>query len=201
MKLIIASNNSHKIREIKNILRGKFDEILSLREAGISHETVEDGKTFMENALKKAREISEISGECALADDSGICAHALDNAPGVFSARFSATDGENAGDESNNALLLSMLANKSDRTAHYTCAIALSYPDGRELTAEGYMYGEIIESGRGEGGFGYDPLFVPTGETRTVAEMSDREKNAISHRANALKNLLLKLTAAEACEV
>ena len=89
MKLIIASNNAHKIREIKKILAGRFEEILSLREAKIEHETVEDGKTFIENALKKAREIAEISGCAALADDSGICAHALDGAPGVYSARFS----------------------------------------------------------------------------------------------------------------
>ena len=154
MKLIIASNNKHKIGEIKKILSGKFDEILSLSEAGISHETVEDGVTFMENALKKAREIAEISGECALADDSGICAHALGGEPGVYSARYAGTHETNAADEANNALLLKNLKDKSDRTAHYTAAIALVYPDGREVTAEGYMYGTLIEEGRGEGGFG-----------------------------------------------
>ena len=193
MKLIIASNNAHKIYEIKKILAGRFDEILSLREAGVSHETVEDGKTFMENALKKATEIAEITGCAALADDSGICAHALDGAPGIYSARFAGNCTEHSADEANNALLLERLADRADRTAHYTCAMALVYPDGREVLAEGYMYGEIISSPRGCGGFGYDPLFVPDGESRTVAEMTDDEKNHISHRANALKLLLTKI--------
>lgn len=193
MKLIIASNNSHKIYEIKKILSGKFEDILSLREAGISHETVEDGKTFMENSLKKAREIAEIAGCAALADDSGICAHALDGAPGIYSARFAGEYKGQESDDANNALLLERLSDKEDKTAHYTCAVALVYPDGREVTAEGYMYGTIINEYRGTKGFGYDPIFVPDGDTRTVAEMTDEEKNKISHRANALNNLLLKI--------
>lgn len=193
MKLIIASNNAHKIYEIKKILSGKFDEILSLREAGIEHETEEDGSTFLENAEKKAREIAMISGECALADDSGICVDALDGAPGIYSARFAATDGTNASDTDNNALLLKKLEGKSDRSAHYTAAIALVYPDGKVVTAEGYMHGKIIDTPRGTRGFGYDPLFVPTGEERTVAEMTDEEKNSISHRGRALELLLSKL--------
>ena len=188
MKLIIASNNKHKIYEIKTILGERFEEILSLSEAGITHETVEDGTTFMENALKKAREIAEISGCCALADDSGICAHALNGAPGIYSARFSGK-----GDQANNDLLVASLADKNDKGAHYTAAVALVYPDGREVTAEGYMYGQIIDTPRGERGFGYDPIFVPDGEIRTVAEMSDDEKNAISHRGNALKALVEKI--------
>ena len=188
MKLIIASNNKHKIYEIKKILGEKFSEILSLAEAGIVHETVEDGQTFAENASKKAREIAEISGCASLADDSGICVDALDGAPGIYSARFSGGT-----DEDNNNLLLERLIGKDNRGAHYTCAMSLVYPDGEEIRAEGYMYGEITESPRGERGFGYDPLFVPTGESRTVAEMTDEEKNAISHRANALKLLLEKM--------
>ena len=193
MKLIIASNNAHKIREIKKILSGKFDEILSLREAGVFHETVEDGTTFIENALKKAREISEITGAAALADDSGICAHALDGAPGIYSARYASSSCCNASDEENNALLLANLRGKEDWSAHYTSAIALVYPDGREVIAEGYMYGRLIDTPRGERGFGYDPIFVMDGETRTVAEMSDEEKNAVSHRAKALELLLSKI--------
>ena len=191
MKLIIASNNTHKIAEIKKILSGKFDTILSLREAGIDHETVEDGETFIENAKKKAREIAEISGECALADDSGICVDALGGAPGVYSARYA---GEHGRDDKNNELLLENLRDKDDRSAHYTAAIALVYPDGREVVAEGYMYGKIIHAPRGNGGFGYDPLFVMDGEERTVAQMSAEEKNAVSHRANALAELLKKLS-------
>lgn len=190
MRLIIASNNKHKIREIKEILGSKFEEIVSLREAGIDHETVEDGTTFAENAYKKAREIAEISGAASLADDSGICIDALDGAPGIFSARFA---GEHGNDEANNALVLEKLSGKTERDAHYTCAISLVYPDGTHVFSEGYMYGDITASPRGNGGFGYDPLFVIKGENRTVAEMSEEEKNAVSHRRRALDALLEKL--------
>ena len=190
MKLIIASNNKHKIYEIKKILGSSFESISSLKEAGIDHETVEDGETFIENAVKKAREISTISGCVALADDSGITAHALGNEPGVYSARFA---GEHGNDQANNDLLLARLSDKDDKTAHYTCAMALAYPDGTVITAEGYMYGRITPDARGEHGFGYDPIFIADGEERTVAEMSDEEKNAISHRGRALALLLEKL--------
>lgn len=190
MKLIIASNNQHKIREIKKILGEKFEQIISLREAAIDHETIEDGKTFMENARKKATEIAEISGCAALADDSGICVDALGGAPGIFSARFA---GEHGNDQANNDLLLEKLSATDCRGAHYTCAIVLAYPDGKTVEAEGYLYGDITREPRGDRGFGYDPLFVPTGSDRTVAEYTDEEKNAISHRANALQALLEKL--------
>ena len=127
MKLIIASTQAHQLTEIKAILGGMFDEILSLREAGIEHETIEDGSSFMENAEKKAREIAELSGCCALADDSGICVDALGGAPGIFSARFSGVHGD---DKANNRLLLEKLETAETRAAHYTCAIALVRPDG-----------------------------------------------------------------------
>ena len=190
MKLIIASNNKHKISEIKSILEGKFDQILSLSEAGIDHETVEDGETFLENALKKAREICQISGAVALADDSGLCVNSLGGAPGVYSARYS---GEDATSEKNNALLLKNLADKEDRTACFLCTVAMVYPDGREIVAEGRVYGEITQIHRGKHGFGYDPIFLLKGDTRTLAELTDDEKNAISHRGNALKELLKKI--------
>ncbi len=190
MKLIIASNNAHKIREIKQILSSRFDEILSLKEAGITHETVEDGTTFLENARKKATEIAEISGCCALADDSGICAHALDGAPGVFSARYS---GEHGDDEANNQLLMANLREKSDRTAHYACAIVLAYPDGKTVEAEGEMQGEIIFTPMGQNGFGYDPIFFLPQYGKTAAQISPEEKNRISHRAKALNALVKKL--------
>ena len=193
MKLIIASNNKHKIREIKAILGTKFDEILSMSEAGISHETVEDGTTFMENARKKAREMASISGCPSLADDSGICAHALNGAPGVYSARFAGTDGDHGDDEANNDLLLEKLKGEKDRTAHYTCAMVIAYPNGDEISAEGYMYGEITTERHGNGGFGYDPIFRPDGYSVTVGEISDEEKNKISHRSRALALLLEKL--------
>lgn len=190
MKLIIASNNKHKIYEIKKILGGKFDPILSMSEAGIDTEVVEDGSTFLENAEKKAVEIAKLAGAAALADDSGICAHALGGEPGIYSARYS---GGHGNDAENNKLLLQRLKDKEDKGAHYTCAMVLAYPDGRKICAEGYMYGTITEDSRGERGFGYDPIFVPEGDTRTVAEMSDEEKNAISHRGRALEILLQKL--------
>ena len=190
MKLIIASNNAHKLIEIKAILGNVFAEILSMQEAGITHETVEDGTTFLENAEKKAREMAEISGCYALADDSGLCVDALDGAPGIFSARFA---GEHGNDEANNDLLLKKLENVTDRGAHYTCAMALACPDGRMITAEGYLYGEIGRERHGHNGFGYDPLFILPERGCTTAELSPEEKNAISHRANALHALLKKL--------
>lgn len=190
MKLILATNNKNKVREIREILGGRFEEILSLSEAGIVHETVEDGTTFAENAEKKAREIAAISGMAALADDSGISVDALGGAPGVYSARFA---GEHGDDKKNTDLLLRKLAGESDRGAHYTAAVALVYPDGQILSAEGYLFGRIADAPRGTGGFGYDPVFVPEGGTRTLAEYTEEEKNAISHRARALSALLEKL--------
>ena len=190
MKLIIASNNAHKLIEIKAILGDVFREIQSMREAGITHETVEDGETFLENAEKKAREMAEISGCYALADDSGLCVDALNGSPGIYSARFA---GEHGNDEANNDLLLQKLENVTDRGAHYTCAMALACPDGRMITAEGYLYGEIGYERRGHNGFGYDPLFILPERGCTTAELSPEEKNAISHRANALHTLLTKL--------
>ena len=194
MKLIIASNNAHKIREIKQILGAKFEEILSLREAGIDHETVEDGTTFIDNARKKATEIAALAGCSALADDSGICVDALDGAPGVYSARFAGRHGD---DEGNNDLLLEKLEGVKNRGAHYTCAIVIAYPDGRTVECEGYLYGTIGHERIGTGGFGYDPLFFPEGSCRTLAEYTEDEKNAISHRANALQTLLTLLEARE----
>ena len=190
MKLIIATNNAHKLVEIKAILGGYFDEIVSLREAGIEHETVEDGETFMENALKKAREIVEISGCCALADDSGLCVDALGGAPGIYSARFA---GEHGNDAKNNAMLLEKLRDVSDRSAHFTCAVALVRPDRTEVRSEGYFYGEIAHSQAGANGFGYDPLFYVPEYGCTSAELSPEKKNAVSHRANALKGLVAQL--------
>ena len=192
MKLILASNNGHKLTEIKAILGSEFDEILSMREAGIEHETVEDGSSFMENAEKKAREIMEISGCCALADDSGICVDALDGAPGIFSARFSGVHGD---DKANNRLLVEKLSGCNNRGAHYTCAIVLARPDGTVLRAEGYLYGQIGYEEVGTNGFGYDPLFILPEYGCTAAQLSPEEKNRISHRANALHALLAQLQA------
>ena len=194
MKLIIASNNAHKLTEMKAILAPFFDDVQSMREAGLEHETVEDGETFMENAVKKARELAEISGCCAIADDSGLCVDTLGGAPGVYSARYSGVHGD---DKANNAKLLRELEGVENRGAHYACAIALAWPDGRLLTAEDYLYGEIAHDERGSNGFGYDPLFlIPELGLRT-AEISPEEKNRISHRGKALRQLVEKLKSSE----
>ncbi len=190
MKLILASNNQKKLKEIKEILGDRFDEIQSLCEAGIEHETVEDGETFLDNARKKAREIAELSGCCALADDSGICVDALGGAPGIYSARFF---GEHGDDEANNALLLEKLRGVKDRGAHFACVVVLAWPDGRELSAEGRLYGQIAYEPAGEGGFGYDPIFYLPDRGCTDAQLPPGEKNKISHRGKALRALLEKL--------
>ena len=190
MKLIIASNNAHKLVEMKAILGEYFDEIVSLREAGIEHETVEDGTTFLENAEKKAREIAEISGCCAIADDSGVCVDALGGAPGIYSARFCGHHGD---DEANNRLLLEKLEHEENRRAHYTCAIVLVYPDGKIISAEGYLHGEITDKRAGANGFGYDPYFYLPEYGCTTAELDPEIKNKISHRGNAIRALVEKL--------
>ena len=192
MKLIIASNNAHKLIEIRAILGDRFSEILSMREAGIEHETVEDGQTFLENAAKKAREIAAISGCCALADDSGLCVDALGGAPGIFSARYCGVHGDDAG---NNRKLLEVLRDVPDeeRGAHFTCAIVLARPDGSEVAAEGHFYGRIAHGESGANGFGYDPLFYLPEYGCTSAELTPEEKNRISHRSQALHRLVEKL--------
>lgn len=190
MKLILASNNAHKLVEIRAILGSEFDEILSMKEAGIVHETVEDGSTFLENAEKKAREIMEISGCYALADDSGLCVEALGGAPGIYSARYA---GEHGDDKANNRKLLRELEGVEDRRAHFACAMVLVRPDGSVVRAEGRMDGVIAFEESGENGFGYDPLFYLPERGCTNAQLSPEEKNAISHRANALHALVKKL--------
>ena len=193
MKLIIASNNAHKLKEMKAVLAPFFEELLSMREAGIEHETVEDGRSFLENAVKKARELAALSGCCAVADDSGLCVDALDGAPGIYSARFCGVHGDDA---ANNRLLLERMQGVENRAAHYTCAVALAWPDGRLLTAEDFLFGEIAHDERGTGGFGYDPLFFLPELGCRSAELSLEEKNRIGHRGKALRALVKKLEAA-----
>ena len=190
MKLIIASNNAHKLTEMKAILAPFFDDVQSMREAGIEHETVEDGATFLDNAVKKARELAEISGCCAIADDSGLCVDALGGAPGVYSARFSGVHGDDA---ANRRKLLEELDGVENRAAHFSCAIALVWPDGKVVTAEDALYGWIAHDERGTNGFGYDSLFLLPERGVRTAEISPEEKNAISHRGKALRQLVKKL--------
>ena len=182
MKIIAATGNAHKLREIREIL--KKHEILSAKEAGFCGEVEETGKTFPENALIKARAVCKATGFPALADDSGLCVDALMGAPGVYSARYSG-----GGDAENRRLLLENMQGVKDRTAHFCCAVALVFPDGRELTAEGRTYGAILTECRGAGGFGYDSLFLSDDLGVSFAEASEEEKNAVSHRGRALAAL------------
>ena len=187
-RLVIASNNANKVREIKAILAGKFSGIESMAEAGLMLDVEETGATFAENAALKAVAVAKAAGCWALADDSGICVDALGGAPGVYSARWS---GE--GDEGNNDKLLRELYGKADRTARYACVMALANPDGLQASAEGICEGVIGFERRGSRGFGYDPLFIVDGYGRTMAELTDEEKNGLSHRRRALDGLLGKM--------
>lgn len=191
MNLIIASNNTHKIDEIRAILAPYFDRILSQREAGLVLEVEETGETFLENALLKARGAARALGTAALADDSGLCVDCLDGAPGVYSARFA---GPRHDDADNNRKLVGLLADvPAPRTARFVSAAALVYPDGREITALGTAEGEILLEPRGQDGFGYDPLFYYPPLDKTFAQMSFEDKNRISHRHNCLMALKKQL--------
>lgn len=183
MELLIASNNPNKIRELKEILGDRF-EMFSLKEKGIISDPEETGETFEENSEIKARFALEKSGIATLADDSGLAVEALNGEPGVFSARYS---GEGATTEKNNALLLKNMENITDRRAKFVCVITLLFPDGRKIQAKGECHGEILLSPRGTNGFGYDPLFYVPEYKKTFAELTAEEKNAISHRAVALR--------------
>lgn len=184
-KLIIATNNKHKLKELREVLHPYFESILSLEEAGIQHETVEDAATFEGNALKKARKIACISGCAALADDSGLSVKALNGEPGVYSARYA---GEPCNDRKNLELVLEKMEGIKDRTACFVCVLALVTPSG-ELTARGEVAGELTYAPQGEGGFGYDPIFYIPQYKCTFAQMTQEQKNQLSHRAIAARLL------------
>lgn len=187
--IIAASRNEHKIAEIEAITKKFGMRVISRDEAGVPKvEIEEDGQTFEENSLKKAREIMRMSGRATIADDSGLMVEYLGGAPGVYSARFA---GEDCSDEKNNDKLLSLLEHVpyKERRAKFVSVITLVWPDGEPLVARGECEGHIIDIPVGENGFGYDPLFVPLGYQRTFAQMTQEEKNEISHRARALAEL------------
>ncbi|CDF59453.1 Nucleoside 5-triphosphatase RdgB (dHAPTP, dITP, XTP-specific) [Thermobrachium celere DSM 8682] len=188
MRLIVASNNNHKVQEIKEILKPLGIEAVSLKEAGISIEIVEDGTTFEENAYKKAKTIYDITKEAVLADDSGLEVYALNNAPGVYSARFA---GEECNYKKNNEKLLELLKDMPDdkRGARFVCTMILITKEGEVIKSVGTVEGVISKEPRGTNGFGYDPLFIVPELDKTFAELSEEEKNKISHRARALENL------------
>jgi XTP/dITP diphosphohydrolase len=191
-KLVIATGNAGKLREIQHLLQPLSIEVLPQSEFAIP-EAEEPYCTFIENALTKARHASRHTGLPALADDSGICVDALQGAPGVHSARY-AGEGNTSGkqDEQNNAKLLQSLKGEKNRYAHYYCVMVLvRYADDPQpLIAEGIWPGEILESPRGEGGFGYDPIFLDAKTDKTGAELPIEIKNRISHRGQALAKML-----------
>lgn len=185
-ELIIASNNKHKIEEISEILSNTEIKLFSLKDFPEFPDPDESGTTLFDNSLIKAKEISLKFGKPAIADDTGLFVSALNGEPGVYSARYS---GENATYESNCAKLLNELQNKNDRSAEFRSVICLYINDSEKYFFEGIVKGRIINAKRGSNGFGYDPLFVPKGSDKTFAELTDVEKNKISHRSLALQKL------------
>ena len=186
-KLIVASNNKGKLREVREILGGTF-EIVSMADAGIDADIEETGETFTENALIKARYVFEHTGCAALSDDSGLMVDALGGAPGVYSARYAGNHDDNA----NNELLLSNLSGVDGRTARFISAVALVDGYG-EITATGAVEGHILHEKTGSGGFGYDPLFYSDELCKSFGEATAEEKNSVSHRFRALTALVRKM--------
>lgn len=184
MKIVFATNNAHKLREVQQTVGDKF-EIVSLRECGVVEDIPENEPTLEGNALAKARYIYSRTGLSCFADDTGLEVDALGGEPGVRSARY-ATDGHD--DEANKRLLLERMEGKENRGAQFRTAMALIL-DGEEYLFEGVVRGEILTKECGDGGFGYDPLFAPEGHSESFAEMSAEEKNAISHRGCAVRKL------------
>jgi XTP/dITP diphosphohydrolase len=195
VRLVAATHNSGKLRELQALLEPMGIELLSLRGFATLPTVREDGLTFLANARLKAHAVARHTGHCALADDSGLEVTALGGAPGVRSARLAADAGVEGGDAANIAVLLSRLQGvpPAQRAARFRCALVVAAPDGREITAEGACDGRIADAPRGTRGFGYDPVFIPAGHRRTFAELGSDEKAAISHRACALANLRLHL--------
>ena len=192
MRIIFATGNKDKMREIREILGDIGLEIVSMKEAGLEADIVEDGKTFEENAMIKATEIAKLCDDIVLADDSGLEIDYLDKAPGVMSARFM---GEDTSYDIKNQALIDKLDGvpKEKRTARFVCAIAAVLPSGKKIVTRGTIEGMIGYEIAGENGFGYDPIFYVEEYGCTTAELSPEEKNKVSHRGNALMAMKKKL--------
>ncbi len=190
-KIVLASNNAGKLREFARLFAQHDIEIIPQGQLGVT-EAEEPHVTFVENALAKARHAARMTGLPALADDSGICVHALGGAPGVYSARFA---GEPKSDTRNNEKLVRALTGQTDRRAFYYAALVLvrHADDPQPVIADGFLDGEIIDAPQGDGGFGYDPYFYLPQFNKTVAQISAEEKSQISHRGKALRELIDKL--------
>ena len=190
MELVIASNNKHKVCEIKKILAGKFDRIYSLGELSIEVDPEETAPDFFGNALIKAKAVAACTDKAVLADDSGLEVEALGGAPGVFSARYA---GKPCSDKRNNEKLLKEMKGVADRRARFVTTMVLLFPNGHYEVALGEVKGEILTEERGGNGFGYDPLFYSFELQKTFGEATDEEKNTVSHRGRALADLLTRL--------
>ena len=189
MKVILASQNKHKLEEIQAILAPYDMELVLQSELGLSIDVEETGETFEENSYLKAKAVMEATGLPAIADDSGLCVDVLGGAPGIYSARYGGED--YVTDQDRRLLLLKNMRGirSEERTARFVCVITLLWPDGRKLVAKGFVEGLITFEPRGEDGFGYDPVFYVPSHGCTFAQMGTEAKNKISHRANALKKL------------
>ena len=190
MRLVLASKNQKKLAEMNDILSHLGIQVCSEAEVGVDVEVEETGTTFEENSLLKARAVMEASGLPAIADDSGLCVDALSGAPGVWSARYGGPDLDDAG---RYRLLLENMRGQSPRTAKFVSVITCCFPNGDVLTARGECPGTIAYAPRGEGGFGYDPVFFLPGLKKTFAQLTPEEKNAVSHRGKALERFKQKL--------
>ena len=189
MRVVLASQNCHKLEEIQNIL-SRFDmELVLQSELGVRVDVEETGSSFEENSVLKAKAVMEATGLPAIADDSGLCVDALEGAPGIYSARYGAPDCVSDRDRLEYLLNNLRTIRSEERTARFLCVITLAYPDGRMLTARGSCEGLFTLEPRGTEGFGYDPVFYIPSQGCTFAQMGQQQKNAISHRANALKRL------------
>ncbi|AOB31544.1 nucleoside-triphosphate diphosphatase [Bordetella sp. H567] len=193
-RVVLASGNAGKLREFSALFAPLGIELIPQGQLGVP-EADEPHCTFIENALEKARHASRLTGLPALADDSGLCVDALGGAPGVYSARYASLKGGEKSDAANNAMLVRELAGQPDRRACYVAVLALvrAADDPRPLVGEGAWYGEIVDIPRGDHGFGYDPHFHLPALGKTAAELAPADKNAVSHRAQALRELLAKL--------
>ena len=191
-RIIFATGNAGKMKEIKEILSDLPYEVLSMKEASVTADIVEDGTTFEENALIKARTVAKLTGEIAMADDSGIEVDYMDKAPGILSARFM---GEDTSYDIKNRYIIDQLEGEEGeaRSARFVCAIACVWPDGREKVCRATIEGQIAKEICGENGFGYDPIFYVPEYGKTTAELSMQEKNEISHRAKALREMKKEL--------
>jgi XTP/dITP diphosphohydrolase len=191
VQLVLATRNAKKLAELDRLLVGAGLDVQILGSDAFSElpEIEETGSTFAENSLIKARAVSTHTGLIAIADDSGLCVDALDGQPGIYSARWA---GQGATDESNLALVLEQIRDiePAHRTAHFACAAALVLPSGEEYVVHGQVNGVLLTQRRGEGGFGYDPIFLPDGFDITTAEMTSEQKDAISHRGQAMRALV-----------